>query len=139
MDDIFKQLSRQFTKSMLLRREGNALTPWQWDSHFQAPSQTHPITLGVPSPFRIVQRTMRPYHGYVVPGEVQEKFFDDWNSSQIPDHITITPIIIHDEILGMLLSIGEKNINPKASLELSEKMATEISSKLSTEPGLMAS
>lgn len=139
IDHIFKQLSRQFSKSMLLRKEGNALTPWQWDSHFQSPAQTQPITLGVPSPFRIVQRTMRPYHGYVVPGEVQEKFFDEWNSSQIPDHLTIAPIVANDEVLGMLLCVGEKNINPKASLELCENMAAEIVNKMGAEPNLMAS
>lgn len=139
IEHVFKQLSRQFSKSMLLRKEGNALTPWQWDPAFQNKSAPQPITLGVPSPFRIVQRTMKPYHGYVVPGEVQEKFFDEWNSSQIPDHMTITPIVANDEVLGMLLSVGDKTINARAALDLSEKMAAEITNKLGTEPNLMAS
>lgn len=127
----FEQMKTHYLKSMLLRKEGNAFVPWKWDQQF-LPSQTNisPITLGVPSPFRIVSRTQRPYHGYVVSGEVQERFFDEWNQSQIPDHVTICPILENNEICGVLLAVATQGVNPKASLLLAEKVALRISSEL---------
>jgi hypothetical protein len=127
-EHIFKEMQGQFIKSMLFRKEGNALIPWKWDSKFQpaAQAQDNPLSLGQPSPFRIVAKTLKPYHGYISPCDIAEKFFEDWNSSQIPDHLTVVPIIIEEEMVGALLGIAEKSVNQKASLHLTERLASEM-------------
>jgi hypothetical protein len=138
-DKAFHQLKSQYHKCMILKKNGNAVTPWLWDSKFSTPAgPPQPISLGQPSPFRIVARTQKSYHGFVVPNELNEKFFDDWNQAQIPDHMTLSPIIINDEVIGMLLALGPKEINPKTSLQLAEKVAGEISLNLENNPTLLA-
>lgn len=139
-DKAFAQLKTQYSKCMILKKVGNAVIPWLWDSKFSGPSNSPaPISLGQPSPFRIVAKTQKPYHGYVIPNEFFEKFFDDWNQALIPDHLTISPIILNDEVAAMLLAIGPKDINQKSSLLLAEKTALEISKNLQNHPELLAS
>lgn len=131
----FTLMQTHYVKSMVLKKEGNALVPWKWDEHFGSPQKDiTPITLGIPSPFRIVSRTQRPYHGYVVSGEVQERFFDEWTQSQIPDHVTIFPIIIDNEMCGALLAVAAQGVNQRASLQLAEKITLRLSSELTAKP-----
>ena len=139
--NIFKQMRTHFQKSMLFRKEGNALIPWKWDVEFnsQAPVTDSQISLGQPSPFRTVTKTHKPFHGYLSPCEIAEKFFEDWNSSQIPDHLTLVPIQIEDQLMGVLLGIAEKSVNQKASLILAERLASEVEASIKTNSQSLAS
>ncbi len=138
---VFQEMKSHFIKSMLFKKQGNALTPWKWDSEFQPQvgSVESPISLGAPSPFRIVSRTMKPYHGFLVQNEISEKFFEEWNSSQIPDHLTIYPILDGDQMIGALLGIAEKAVNQKASLALANRLAEGLEESLKKEQQLKAS
>lgn len=138
---ILEQMKTHYQKSMILKADDSNVTPWLWDSGFQTPaaSSGHQISLDSASPFRIVARTLMPYHGYVVEGETQEKFFDSWNQSQIPDFLSIVPVIVDDKLVGMLLGIADKNINAKASLILLESLAANFTKALTQEPELLAS
>jgi hypothetical protein len=69
---------------------------------------------------------MKPYHGFIVQNEISDKFFEDWNESQIPDHLTVYPIVVNDQVIGALLGIAEKAVNQKASLALAHKLAFEV-------------
>lgn len=138
---IFKEMKNHYLKSMLFKKQGNALTPWKWDSEFQPQDAQieNPISLGAPSPFRIASRTLKPYHGFLVQNEISEKFFEDWNSSQVPDHLTLHPILDGDQMIGILLGIAEKGVNQKASLALAARLAGEIEESLKKEQQLKAS
>ena len=135
---FFEQMRIHYQKSMFLKKEGNALVAWRWDDQFQVSKHPdEPISLGIPSPFRIVSRTGKPYHGHIVPGEIQEKFFDEWNQSQLPDFLTISPVLVNDQVIGMLLSLADKHVNLKASLLLSEKVAEDFAKIYAASPQLL--
>jgi hypothetical protein len=137
-DSVFTELNYHFQKTMILLVEGDSVKPWKWDSHFhKGPAQIDQINLKNPSAFRIVMRTQKPYHGYVVSNEVTDKFFDDWNSSNTPEHLTVVPVVSKDNVVAMILSVGEKSSDNKNSLQLAEKVAREVSSQLENHPEIL--
>lgn len=135
--ELFKELSYHYSKSMILMKDKNALNPWKWDENFELHAKNpSPIQLASPSPFRIVDRTQKSYHGYVVVNDINEKFFEEWNQSHVPEHLTISPILADDEVIGMVLGIGNKDADNKTSLQLSEKIAATIGKQMQKQPAL---
>ncbi len=138
MQDLFEDLHGQYKKGLLLRVTQNKAIPWKWDKNFMTPSEIQALSLMTPSIFRIVSKTKKPYHGYVVLNDINEKFFDDWNQTEVPDHITITPVILQDTVVAMLMGFGDKSIHSKASLQLAEKLSSKIVKVLKSDEALLA-
>lgn len=135
LEDVFKEMKKGFLKSMVLIKEGDKVRPWKWDSEFQHSSATATaISLQIPSPFRIVFRTQKPYHGSVSPSELNDSFFTEWNQSQIPEHLTVAPLIVNDHVIGMLLAIGTPNSNSKGNLNLAEAVANSMARQIHNRP-----
>jgi hypothetical protein len=130
-DKLFSEMNSHFKKTMILVKSGDQVKPWKWDANFNpsTPSITS-VTLLQPSPFRVVYRTHKAYHGFVVSNDLCQKFFAQWNSSEIPEHMTIAPVLIDDHVVGMLLGIGDKSADTKASLGVAEKLASTISQQI---------
>jgi hypothetical protein len=135
LEDVFSEMKKGFLKSMVLIKEGDKIKPWKWDRDFQ-PASTAPaaVSLQTPSPFRIVFRTHKPYHGYVVANELNEEFFAQWNASVIPEHLTLTPLIVHEHVIGMLLAIGTPASNSKGNLHLAEAVANGMALQIQKRP-----
>lgn len=132
---IFREMETKFSKVMVLLKTGDQIKPWKWNLEFQFNDSDAPTYSLLPaSPLRIVYRTHLPYHGYVISNEFNEKFFRDWNGSQIPEHLTVAPILINDHVIGMLLGISEKPEDESASLLLAEKVATQLTNQIKTRP-----
>lgn len=128
VDEGFRELASLFKKSMLLLRTGTVLRPYRWDAGFniETPSQDA-IPLATPSPFRVVDQTQKPYHGSVYSNELNDKFFLEWNEGQLPEHLTLTPILVNDHVLGMVLSLGDKSSDSLETLETSERVSKNLS------------
>ncbi|MCX7979255.1 MAG: GAF domain-containing protein, partial [Bdellovibrionaceae bacterium] len=133
VEKTFTALRTHFTRSYLLASDNDEgkFLPIQWEGG-ATPNTVSPIPLERPSIFRIVAKTHKPYHGYIVPNDINEKFFDDWNNSQIPDHVTIVPILMRDQLLGVLVSIGEKSAFTSASLKFAEKCASQLAQEITS-------
>lgn len=134
MEQIFKDLESKFQKSMILLKKGERVRAWKWDHNFGPSSMVSSgISLIRPSPFRIVARTKKPYHGYVVPSDIADKFFGEWNDYITPEHMTIAPILVGDHVIGMLLAIGAKvSGDTKEALSLAEKEANSIAKHINS-------
>ncbi len=74
----------------------------------------------------MVVSTQKPFHGYISLNEINEKFFEDWNQGRIPDHVTITPILVEEKLVGMLVGFAEKSAYNKVSLHLAEKLSLDF-------------
>ena len=106
--------------------------PILWDGgdfDIKKPSMVE-FSLKIPSIFRVVSGTQKPYHGYVVTNDLNEAFFESWNHGQIPDHVTIVPLMDNDLVVGMLMGFGEKAAYNKSVLQFSENAAKELSEKI---------
>lgn len=123
------EMKVHFEKSMILTLDDSEsqLTALAWDENFKDMKDTGlRISLQTPSIFNIVASTQKPFHGYISLNEVNEKFFEGWNAGVIPDHVTITPLVIADKVVGMILGIADKSAYNKVSLNLAEKLSAEF-------------
>lgn len=84
------------------------------------------LTLKEPSLFRVVFTTFKPYHGNVINNPVNQSFMTNWNDGQVPAHITVAPVIVNQNIKGMLIGIGNISAYSSNALALAEKMSERI-------------
>jgi hypothetical protein len=131
-DKVKKTLSEMkahFEKSMILSLDDQEtqVTAFAWDENFQGVKDTSlRVPLKTPSIFNIVAATQKPFHGYISLNELNEKFFEQWNQGKIPDHVTISPIMMNEKLVGMLVGFAEKSAYNKVSLNLAEKLSGEF-------------
>lgn len=126
---ILSQMKTQFEKSMILTLDDQEtqVVAFAWDENFQSVKDTSAsIPLKTPSIFNIVSSTQKAFHGYISPNKINENFFADWNQGRIPEHVTITPILINEKLIGMLMGFGTKATYNKVSLNLAEKLSTDF-------------
>ncbi|UXR63601.1 hypothetical protein EZJ49_10990 [Bdellovibrio bacteriovorus] len=126
---VLSEMKAHFEKSMILTldEQETQMIAFAWDENFKGMKDTSMrFPLQVPSIFSIVASTQKPYHGYISLNETNEKFFEGWNQGRIPDHVTITPIIINEKMVGMLMGFAEKSAYNKVSLNLAEKLSTDF-------------
>jgi hypothetical protein len=135
VENAFKHMGAHFQKSMILLKQGDQLRPWKWDSAFESEKgDSSSFSLVQPSPFRIVLRSHKPYHGYLVPNDISQKFLAEWNEGQTPEHLTLAPLIVDDHVIGMLLGIGDSASKAKSTLNLAEKIAFQITKEIQSHP-----
>lgn len=130
---VFTEMKTHFEKSLILTLDDqeSQLSVFAWDENFKGMKDTTMrIPLNTPSIFRIVSSTQKPFHGYISLNEINEKFFEDWNQGSIPDHVTITPILIQEKLVGMLMGFAEKSAYNRVSLNFAEKLSTEFTKNL---------
>lgn len=129
----FQRLKTFFKKSMLLAigDKDRLVKPLLWDDTFENQNpQTTEFNLKTPSIFKIVSGTQKPYHGFVSVNDLNESFFESWNHGQIPDHVTIIPLMDGDLVVGMLMGLGEKSSYNKNVLQFTEGVAKDLSQKI---------
>jgi len=126
---VLSEMKAHFDKAMILTldEQETQLTAFAWDENFQGIKDTSMrVPLKTPSIFNIVASTQKPFHGYISLNEINEKFFEDWNQGRIPDHVTITPIVVNEKLVGMLMGFAEKSAYNKVSLNLAEKLSADF-------------
>ncbi|WP_413557070.1 hypothetical protein [Bdellovibrio sp. HCB209] len=130
---VLSEMKAHFEKSMILTldEQESQVTAFAWDENFHDIKDTSlRVPLKTPSIFNIVASTQKPFHGYISLNEMNEKFFEQWNQGAIPDHVTITPIVVEEKIVGMLMGFAEKSAYNKTSLNLAEKLSSEFTKGL---------
>ncbi|HEX4925053.1 MAG TPA: hypothetical protein VFV50_13250, partial [Bdellovibrionales bacterium] len=131
VQDVFNRMQEHFDQCMVIIYADEKLTPWQWDSSwilkFNAPPAIE--TAGA-SVFRIVLDSKGPYHGYVSPNEINDAFFQAWNQGRYPEHLTITPMLVQNEVVGMLLGTTNRVRGAMVPLGLYQSVAIELAQTL---------
>jgi hypothetical protein len=137
VNNVFAEMSHHYKKSMILLAENEEARPWKWSEQFRPDGAINSISFATPNPFRIVSRSQKSYHGYVVPNESNDKFFEEWNEAKTPDHLTVAPILIEESLVGFLIGFGDKSADNKNSLMLCEKLANDVSIQIKRDPLLL--
>jgi hypothetical protein len=130
---VLAQMKAHFEKTLILSIDDreSSLAAFAWDDSFkEVLDKNARIPLKTPSIFNIVAATQKPFHGYISINEVNEKFFEEWNFGIIPDHITITPIVVGEQLVGMVVGLAQKSAFNKATLTFAEKVSNEFSKQL---------
>lgn len=130
---LFASMKSHFEKSLLLAVDTLERTakPISWGAEFAAPAIINEISLTTPSIFRIANSTQRPYHGGIVQNEINDQFFAEWNSSKIPDHVTLVPIVIEDHVIGLLMGFAGAEAFNRTSLQFTEDLVKDLTAKMS--------
>lgn len=132
-----QQLKPFFKKAMILAvgDKDSFVKPLVWDKDFENQKpQSVEFNIKTPCIFKVVSGTQKPYHGYVIVNDLNESFFEAWNQGQVPDHVTIVPLLDGENVVGMLMGIGEKSSYNKNVLHFTEDIAKDLSKKILKNP-----
>ncbi|MNK01275.1 hypothetical protein D3C87_190720 [compost metagenome] len=132
---VLGQMKNHFEKSLILTldEKETQVAAFAWDDSFNDIKNTGSrVLLQTPSIFNIVAATQKPFHGYISINEVNEKFFEEWNHGRIPDHVTVSPIVVNEKLVGMLMGLGEKSAYNKTALTSTEKLSNDFAQQLAT-------
>ncbi len=123
------QASNLFETAMILLFKDGELQPWKWSDLFLSINgeKPAPVELKDPSIFKVVFRTAKPYHGYVVTSTTNQKFFNEFYRGMLPKHATVIPIMIDGRMGGMLLAFTNSKIDYRQSLRLMERLSFDLS------------
>ncbi len=126
--------------AMILLFRGGDLVPWKWNDLFLSVrgDKPEPIDLVEPSIFKVVFRTAKPYHGYIVTSEVNQKFFNEFYRGMLPKHATITPLMIDGRMGGMVLGFTNSKVDYRQSLRLMERLTFDLARVFKSLRGTMA-
>lgn len=121
-------LAGAYPKTMFLvfDEARKTLIPLLWSDTFKAPTAIPKIQLGSASIFEIVASTEKPFHGPVVPNEINTQFLTAWNEGAQPETMTIVPLAGAGHLRGMILGIGPRSSYTMAILRYSEKIGNDL-------------
>lgn len=122
------QACNTFETCMILLFKDGVLQPWKWTDLMLSVKGDKPddIDLREPSIFKVVFRTAKPYHGYVVTSTVNQKFFNEFYRGLLPKHATVIPIMIDGRMGGMILGLTNSKIDYRQSLRLMERLGYDL-------------
>ena len=123
---------KNFEQGLVLMFQGGELRPWKWTEQLLSVKGDAPdaIPLAAASIFRVAYRTCLPYHGYVAENPVNTAFFNAFTRGITPKHVTLVPVLINGELVGMLMGLASEKIDYKASLSAMEILASEFGTNL---------
>jgi hypothetical protein len=79
-----------------------------------------------PSPFRVVNRTLKPYHGPIPENTITQVFSKDWMNNTNLSSCTAYPLFNNNNLVGLLLTTNNNEQSSKQELENTRKAAMEI-------------
>lgn len=129
-----------FETAMILLFKDGDLLPWKWNDLFLSVHGDKPVPINLvePSIFKVVFRTAKPFHGYVVTSEVNQKFFNEFYRGMLPKHATVIPVMIDGRMGGMLLGFTNSKIDYRQSLRLMERLSFDLSRVFKSLRGTMS-
>ena len=111
--------------------------PIEWSSSLE--SSAEPVDTRQSSIFKIVRRSLKPYHGFVVENKIHRDFFTHWGFKDIPQHITLLPVFApysNKQLIGAFMGMAEASIHPAKITQalawckpLSKALQTAVKSK----------
>lgn len=116
---------RHFTGGIIMMKDAHgAMKPGRFTQPFRTPRKEFgAIKFDEPSIFRIVNRTLLPYHGYVTPAPENDRFFKAFLGGMAPTHITIVPVLANKEMVGMIVGIADSEKSFRHILPIMEALA----------------
>lgn len=125
--ELFIEMKAYFDHTILLsyNEASKNVLAMVWDVDLNE-SSSKIYSLETPSVLRIVRNTEKPYHGSPVINDFNEKFFEDWHSGELPDHLTITPLIVEGKVIGMVYASGRNAANTPQALSFAETQTKEF-------------
>lgn len=124
---ILQKLPGGYERALIARKSGNSMRVIFWREDHETESYPEfDFSLSIPSPFRLVTRTEKPYHGFVIETPFLKQFFHHWNGGQQPETLTVVPLREKDEVTGYLITMGSSEASERSALTAAESIGSEI-------------
>lgn len=117
-----------YSTTLLATKAGNSMRVTYWPETLNSGPTEFDFSLGSPSPFRIVLRTEKSYHGYVVETPFLVQFFKHWNSGVQPETLTVVPIAQDLMVVGFIVGFGSADAYDRETLISIEQTAAKLAS-----------
>jgi len=117
---------------------GQKLHSWRWNEGYAPMSKSLPtFNIQSRSPFRVVAKTLKPYHGKPpLNGDIAQ-FNQFWNKNGEMGILSVVPLIINGALFGALITEAEGDSIDLDKLEFSQKTALELTSTFAANPELL--
>jgi hypothetical protein len=121
--NVFEECKKHYEKQLYLEfdQSQKIVRVKSWPSDYVATMTPSPQPLEADSFFSIVNKTLKPYHGYLVPNPVAEHFFKEVNSGAWPENVTLVPVIKNEKVIAGFLGWGPKATYSLTTLKDMEK------------------
>ncbi len=130
--EVFDACKKHYEKLLYLEFNSTKQTTRvkYWPSEYVATESPAEHPLSQDSFLSIVYKTQKPYHGYVAQNSVAEGFFKEVNSGNIPENITLVPLVKGDAPIGAILGWGPKSTYTLTVLRDMEKAIQDFSTRM---------
>lgn len=133
VEKVFSEIKNTYSHACILKCDGNVAHLYKWDDSLtpKAPDQVQ-LNQGFPSFIRIVSQTLLPYHGFLVDTPTHRDFFHSLGLEGLPGCITAVPLKHGDVLLGVLLAIGDENLQAIENMRVVEDAAENLMTAIGT-------
>jgi hypothetical protein len=124
---VFKTLNAKYNNTFIVKCTETEAQLYKWDSGLNPSDDAlRTISLSQPTFFRIVAKTLLPYHGYLIDSPVHRQFFSNLGLEEIPPCITAVPLKLNGSLWGILVAMGGKELQNLETLQETESVCAQL-------------
>lgn len=122
-DEVFEKLKAIYQHVFLMKCTKEKAKLYKWDKSVKPVSKAVEVDLGFPTFLRIIAKTHLPYHGYLVDSPAHRDFFNSLKLPELPGCVTGIPINGDNELLGVLVCVGDESLQKLDFLKKAEAIS----------------
>jgi hypothetical protein len=122
----FENLKSDYQSALIMKCSDTTAKPYKWDSAISLEINQSAVNLSHPSFFRIVSKTLQPYHGYVIDSPIHREFFSSLKISEPPACVTAIPLKVDNRLWGILVAFGDENSQGSGPLDRAIKICDKL-------------
>lgn len=124
---VFDTLNQHYDHSFIMKCTGEEAVAHKWDDKIQLQDASRvKLSLTFPTFMRVVYRTQMPYHGYLVDSPAHRELFDSLGIKKLPSCVTAIPLKVRGKLWGVLVSVGEEDLQALYQLKYAEGAADQL-------------
>ena len=103
---LIGELKTRYQNVVILTSENNQLIPYDWDSGLSVKREA--IDIEQPSFLKVVNKSKKPYHGYLAENQFHKNLFNAWGMESLPPHVTAVPVMEGAALKFVVIGIGDE-------------------------------
>ena len=130
LQSIWKELHGFYKKSLITKfNDKEEFHIWICDSKWDIQEEAKTVFFNIiePSSFKVVVRSRMPFHGPMPTSSLNQKFIETCGLTELPEHVTIVPLLDSHCIVGFLFSIDSSSTSSFEALAIAEECGGKIS------------
>lgn len=103
---LIGELKTRYQNVVILSAENQKLIPYDWDSGLTVKREA--IDIEQPSFLKVVNKSKKPYHGYLAENQFHKNLFNSWGMESLPPHVTAVPVMEGATLKFVVIGIGDE-------------------------------